>query len=495
MNRLRTCNPVTQLLVLTLVIALNALFLPLDRLIPKAQAAETVSAYILGYALDGDRTTPEVFGSAADAVEDILKAEGKVKLLSTSEAKERLEDASDKPTASANGTKDDLKKARKYLKRSKEYWTDGNVKKSLAQAKKAVRQFTKAANLVGDWDEVKEAFAYAAMAAYEYDDEDAETYMRTLFMFDPEFKPEGEFKAMNKLYKKVSKKEFEAKLTVTCKPKGATVMLNGREFQCKAEVKNLAGGYVFLRVESEQHVPYADAFKIPDDEYTDKHIVLQSADGDDKDLASLLNETRDMARNGEWSDAFVKNCKTLGEAMGVDYFVTGYWKSKNKTSRFYPLVVMAMDKSIGKVDSEGFKFSHGKSNGDVAEAVGVAVRDAIVTEFPTDRMAVGGATPDAEGEGEDEPVAEEQPEEIVEEVALDVDKSFLFSKSVLGETRQDMDKEEEVMPPDTPYYKTWWFITLVSVGAAAVVGGLVTTAIVLQPEDNSKADRISLPAY
>ncbi len=492
MNRLRTCNPLTQLMVLTLVIALNALFLPLDRLVPKAHAAQAVSAYILGYALDGDRTPPGAFGAAADAVEEMLGDDGDITLISTSEAKARLEEASDKPTASASGTKEDLKKARKYLKRAKSHWEDGNVKKSLRQAEKAVKRFVKVANLVQDWDEVKEAFAYAAMAAYEYDDENAESYMRTLFMFDPDYKLDSDFKSMKRLYRKVSNRDFEAKLTVTCNPKSATVILNGREFECKAEIKNLAGGYAFLRVESEQHIPYADAFLLPRDEYVDKHIALESQDDDEKGLMQILEETRDMARNGDWSESFVKNCKQLGEAMGVDYFVTGYWKSKKKNSRFYPLVIMAMDKSVGKVDDGGFKFKHDKDNGDVAEAVAVAVRDAIVTEFPSDRMVIGGATAE-EDAYEDE--YDEQPEEIVEEVALDVDKSFFFSKGVLGDTRQDMDKEEEVLPPETPYYKTWWFITLVSVGAAAVVGGLVTTAIVLQPEDNSKSDRISLPAY
>ncbi len=518
------CNGIwAKVVAYAVIVTMNIMYMPLINQAPVYAAKSNPKVFVFGVSPDGDKTPLELQGMTEAKFKELFDGERRITIVSARDARKMLRPVKRQPpTPGIEGTQKELKRFEKYLSRAEEALEEEEVEDLYSSAKKAVKYLKRAANLVEDYDQARDAYLYLAAGAEEMEEDGALVAMQTALSFDPKYSPKGDLKSMTRgLYKEADRARGKGELEISADPEDATIWVNGIRHKSPASLRNLTEGDYYIRVEARGFKANTTLVELSGDS-KELNIVLAGEGGDAQadsgiDKKAVMKGLYKKVRAQDFDKAFFDDAQRFGEWIEADYLVVPAFKSKRKSSRLYPLVFDVSSGKMGQV--EVTRIRHSKSNpvGDI-EASFEDTRDAILEDFPGVLIVAGGpigadAVEAAEEDDyeEDEPVAaaviEDEPEEDVydepaprrsEPVAaainLDIDESVYFSDDDLSKAQEDSEGEESIAPVETtPLYKKWWLWTIVGVVVVGGTLGGLGGAGLLSTTDNSQPNRFVAP--
>ena len=533
MKELRSCGILTKVIAYTLILSINMLYIPFGSLTRAYAADKTVRVYLLGFAPDGQKTPLEIQGMLEDKFKDGLGKNAQISFISSKEAQSSLKSEMRAPaTKGVEGDKKDLKRLKKALDSTKEALADGENEDLYKYGDKAVKAARGAANLIEDFADVKDAYLYLALGAAATDKkDDAKQALATVLAFDPEFKPSSDHKALKSIFGDVSKAAKKGKLNLTSDPANAKISINGKAYTSPVKESKLGNGVYFVKITADNMKPYGEIVEINNDEKT-LDVVLGAAEGvpAQLDKAAVLKEVNEKARAANYDQTFFTKAQQVGKWLSADYLVLGQYKSESDSSTFTPMVFDVTLAKLGQVKTVTVSHKLDEAEDGIDSAF-KATRKAILKSFPEKQITPAGgvvvaaapakASDDDGAFADDEPKAkkaeptknaglvdeeeaapakaaepEPEPVKVAEPLNLDVDKSLFLATSDAAKASEDSEGEEFIAPVEPPpFYKQWWFWTIIGVVVAGGVASLVAVdqTIGLTPDDHSRPSHLVLP--
>jgi len=500
MKNHQNCGFWTKVLIYTLVATINMLYMPLSGLALVAASEDNPRVYVLGFSSDGGNTPVELVAKAESVFVDGLKDQSKIEYISNKAAKKMLKGKKPAaPTVGVKGNQKDFGKAVKYLKKAKKSFKKDKLDRVLKYAKKSVKYFKANADLIEDFDDVKEAYLYLALGLAE-NDEDAQGALLTVLAFDPDFTLPSEMEdALEEMFDEATDASKKARLTIESDPEDAEIMVNGHVKSSPAKYRKLPAGDYFVRVSQGSMTPFTKVISLSKKQKETMTVVLagerKNTSGDNsKTLKSLKKQ---LAKQ-DFDNSFFEDLAKLGEWLNADYIVMAGFKTSKSKSRLYPLVFKVSNGKMGQVKARSLSHKKAAKANKAALKLYSRTEKAILADFPAVVLAPGFVLGQQQEEAPivaaapaptPEPVPE--PEPIPETLNLDVNTSILLSSDDAAKAMEDSEDEESIAPIErTPFYKEWWFWTVIGV---VVVGGGVTAGVLLQPDGPNKTSKVTIP--